>query len=193
MNVFRIADNLHINKDVELPPPPDTCLDADNRRLWIGNIDHRLTEYTLLKLLQKYGEIEKFDFLCHKTGPEKGKPRGFCFVTYKVVESADRARSQLHGKQALSKRLLVKLAHLERETNPVKLETAAVKPHSSKPHSQIKAIEAKLKAMEQQPNDFELDLGSKNVQPTVKAGQDTCKSNRKLDNKPYSTKSVAHR
>ena len=36
----------------------------------------------MLKLLQKYGTLEHFDFLYHKTGPEQGKPRGYCFATY---------------------------------------------------------------------------------------------------------------
>ena len=39
--------------------------------------------YTLLKLVQKFGELEKFDFLYHKFGPDKGKPRGYCFVNFK--------------------------------------------------------------------------------------------------------------
>ena len=38
--------------------------------------------YTLLQVFQKYGKISKMDFLFHKTGPMKGKPRGYAFVEY---------------------------------------------------------------------------------------------------------------
>ena len=36
----------------------------------------------MVKILQKYGTLKKFDFLYHKSGPDIGKPRGYCFVTY---------------------------------------------------------------------------------------------------------------
>ena len=94
----------------QLPPPPlqvnEECLE---RRIWIGNIDTHVTEsvlsndgfksicscflmrhtfnrFALLKLVQKYGSLEKLDFIYHQTGPDKGKPRGYCFVTYENIE-----------------------------------------------------------------------------------------------------------
>lgn len=38
--------------------------------------------YTLLQVFSKYGKISKLDFLFHKSGPLKGKPRGYAFVEY---------------------------------------------------------------------------------------------------------------
>lgn len=38
--------------------------------------------YTLLQLFIKYGKVAKLDFLFHKSGPLKGKPRGYAFVEY---------------------------------------------------------------------------------------------------------------
>jgi hypothetical protein len=38
--------------------------------------------YSLLKLLQKFGPLKRFDFLINQQGPEKGKPRGYSFVSY---------------------------------------------------------------------------------------------------------------
>ena len=38
--------------------------------------------YTLLQVFSKYGKISKLDFLFHKSGPHKGKPRGYAFVEY---------------------------------------------------------------------------------------------------------------
>lgn len=66
--------------------------------------------YQLLKLVQKYGEIEKFDLLYHRTGPLAGKSRGYGFVTYKKDADAEKALSSLHNKLFGGKRLCVKKA-----------------------------------------------------------------------------------
>lgn len=42
--------------------------------------------YTFVQLFKKFGTIAKFDFLFHKSGPSKGKPRGYAFVEYKDKE-----------------------------------------------------------------------------------------------------------
>ncbi len=41
--------------------------------------------YQLLQILQKYGNIEKFDFLYQTIGPNIGQAKGFAFVKYKNV------------------------------------------------------------------------------------------------------------
>jgi hypothetical protein len=43
--------------------------------------------FQLLKILQKFGNIEKFDFLYHTKGPSHQhlQPKGFAFVQYKSV------------------------------------------------------------------------------------------------------------
>lgn len=38
--------------------------------------------YTLIQVFSKFGKISKMDYLFHKTGPLKGKPRGYAFVEY---------------------------------------------------------------------------------------------------------------
>jgi hypothetical protein len=38
--------------------------------------------YTLLQVFSKFGKVTKLDFLFHKTGLLKGKPRGYAFVEY---------------------------------------------------------------------------------------------------------------
>lgn len=38
--------------------------------------------YTLLQVFTKFGKIAKLDFLFHKSGVNKGKPRGYAFVEY---------------------------------------------------------------------------------------------------------------
>ncbi len=41
-----------------------------------------LRRYSLLQAFSKFGKISKLDFLFHKAGPHKGKPRGYAFVEY---------------------------------------------------------------------------------------------------------------
>jgi len=51
-------------------------------RLYIGNLSPTVDEYTLIQIFQKYGKITKLDFMFHKSGVLKGKPRGFAFVEF---------------------------------------------------------------------------------------------------------------
>ncbi|XP_078811945.1 putative RNA-binding protein 18 isoform X3 [Oryzias latipes] len=85
----------------------------DGNRLWIGNIDPKITEYHLIKLLERFGQVKQFDFLFHKSGPLEGQPRGYCFVNFSTREEAERAIQCLNGKLALSKKLVVRWAHAQ--------------------------------------------------------------------------------
>ncbi|XP_072035282.1 probable RNA-binding protein 18 [Amphiura filiformis] len=188
--------------------------DSDRRRLWIGNLDERITEFNLLKILRRYGDIAQFDFLFHKTGPNQGKPRGYCFVSYKTKEEAEHAMHSLDGKMALSKKLFVKWAHSQQQGFDSTVSTtegdssismkadklpSSFGGHQSQPGSsntkktaaqqstqaKIRAIEAKLKQMERSGEDF-------NVVPVYKQRTNNAssggKSKGKHDNsrhKPY--------
>ncbi|GAB6031483.1 Putative RNA-binding protein 18 [Chamberlinius hualienensis] len=141
------------------PPLPLDPLPNDEttgNRLWIGNIDSRITEYDLVKVLQKHGKVVSFNFLFHKTGPLIGQPRGYCFVTYESKEQAQNALKCLDGKLALTKKLSVKWANSqtnydsglpeekhcqEKDKQTTKCELSVA--------SKIHAIEAKLKMMEE--------------------------------------------
>uniref|UniRef100_H3ANQ7 Probable RNA-binding protein 18 n=1 Tax=Latimeria chalumnae TaxID=7897 RepID=H3ANQ7_LATCH len=85
----------------------------EGHRLWIGNLDPKITEYHLLKLLEKFGKVIQFDFLFHKSGPLEGQPRGYCFVNFETKQEAERAIQCLNGKLALSKKLVVRWAHAQ--------------------------------------------------------------------------------
>lgn len=39
-----------------------------------------------MQVCSKHGKISKLDFLFHKAGPQKGKPRGYAFVEYATAE-----------------------------------------------------------------------------------------------------------
>lgn len=38
--------------------------------------------YSLLQIFSKFGKVTKLDFLFHKSGALKGKPRGYAFIEY---------------------------------------------------------------------------------------------------------------
>ncbi|XP_067327861.1 probable RNA-binding protein 18 [Anolis sagrei] len=136
----------------------------DGHRLWIGNLDPKITEYHLLKLLQKFGKVKQFDFLFHKSGALEGQPRGYCFVNFETKQEAEQAIQCLNGKLALSKKLVVRWAHAQvKRFDPNKNEKIlpiSLEPSSSTEQAQsnlsvstkIKAIEAKLKMMAENPD-----------------------------------------
>ncbi|XP_005857005.1 PREDICTED: probable RNA-binding protein 18 [Myotis brandtii] len=84
----------------------------EGHRLWIGNLDPKITEYHL-KLLQKFGTVKQFDFLFHKSGALEGQPRGYCFINFQTKQEAEQAIQCLNGKLALSKKLVVRWAHAQ--------------------------------------------------------------------------------
>lgn len=138
----------------------------EGNRLWIGNIDPKITEYHLVKLLEKFGKVKQFDFLFHKSGPLEGQPRGYCFVNFNTREEAERAIQRLNGKLALSKKLVVRWAHAQRfesfrneKTMPSSLEPSSsggagdsVTANHLSTSAKIRAIEAKLQMMEENPD-----------------------------------------
>ncbi|KAG2004637.1 polyadenylate-binding protein [Coprinopsis cinerea AmutBmut pab1-1] len=80
-------------------------------RLYIGNLHPSVDEYALLHVFSKFGKVTKLDFLFHKSGPLKGKPRGYAFVEYGVPEEAAKALSIAHGKLLRGRKLVVTFAH----------------------------------------------------------------------------------
>jgi len=49
--------------------------------------------------------------LFHRSGPQAGQPRGYAFVTYKVIQDAKRAKDALHNLKVGSKNIIVRWAH----------------------------------------------------------------------------------
>ncbi|GAA5874154.1 hypothetical protein JCM1840_000369 [Sporobolomyces johnsonii] len=86
-----------------------------DKRLYVGNLSATVDEYSLMQLCAKYGKIAKLDYLFHKTGPMKGKPRGYAFVEYGTKEEAQRAKTALQDRLLRGRKLVVSLAS---EQNP---------------------------------------------------------------------------
>ncbi|KAH3794697.1 probable RNA-binding protein 18 isoform X2 [Dreissena polymorpha] len=176
-----------------VPDDPVDCTAENDRRLWIGNLDLRITEFALLKILQRFGSLERFDFLCHKTGPDQGKSRGYCFVSYSTREEALKAIKSLDKKLAMSKRLIVRWAHKQEDSDPAqRVETSrACSVNELSTDSKIRAIEMKLRLMEKSAPDFSISTRPSQQPGTSKyssAQAGNQQSTQRQNNKPYHRK-----
>lgn len=93
-------------------------------RLYVGNLSQTVDEYTLLQVFSKYGKITRLDVMYHKTGPQKGKPRGYAFIEYSNkdvsrrsawtletdIKDALNALVKLHDRLLRGKKLIVTYA-----------------------------------------------------------------------------------
>ncbi|OBZ78290.1 putative RNA-binding protein 18 [Grifola frondosa] len=80
-------------------------------RLYVGNLHPSVDEYTLLQVFSKFGKVSKLDFLFHKSGPMKGKPRGYAFVEFASKDDADKALTHANDKLLRGRKLVVTYAH----------------------------------------------------------------------------------
>ncbi|KAF8008734.1 hypothetical protein BT93_K2399 [Corymbia citriodora subsp. variegata] len=144
---------------------PNRFMDEKSEsRLYIGNLDLRITEATLIKMFSPFGKIISEDFLWHTRGPKRGEPRGFAFVQYSSKEEAELAKEKMHGKLACGRPLVVRLASekylVEAVENSSKvrrqLDKTCITGSSSGQMSKsakIAAIKNKLKALEEGNSD----------------------------------------
>ncbi|KAI0719890.1 RNA-binding domain-containing protein [Fomitopsis betulina] len=80
-------------------------------RLYVGNLHPTVDEYTLLQVFTKIGKVSKLDFLFHKTGPLKGKPRGYAFIEFADPNDAQRALERANDKLLRGRKLVITHAH----------------------------------------------------------------------------------
>ena len=59
----------------------------------------QIREQNVLKLFGKYGKVVRLDFLWHHTGPQKGSPRGYCFVEFRNRQVIEREREREREKR----------------------------------------------------------------------------------------------
>ncbi|KAG6849454.1 hypothetical protein H0H93_008297 [Arthromyces matolae] len=97
--------------------PEETSADADHQerrilkdRLYIGNLHPTVDEYSLLQIFSKFGKVTKLDFLFHKSGPLKGKPRGYAFIEYASNDEALKALNIANDKLVRGRKLVVTFA-----------------------------------------------------------------------------------
>ncbi|KAJ3740094.1 hypothetical protein DFH05DRAFT_1510259 [Lentinula detonsa] len=80
-------------------------------RLFIGNLPPTVDEYTILQIFTKFGKVTKLDFLFHKTGALKGRPRGYAFLEYGSHNEAQKALNSANGKLLHGRKLAVTYAN----------------------------------------------------------------------------------
>ncbi|KIM76871.1 hypothetical protein PILCRDRAFT_77363, partial [Piloderma croceum F 1598] len=96
------------DRDATAPAQPKKTLLKD--RLYVGNLHPTVDEYTLLTLFSKFGSITSLDFLFHKSGPSRGKPRGYAFVEFAEQAPAQKALQTLNEKLLRGRKLVVTYA-----------------------------------------------------------------------------------
>ncbi|XP_047328791.1 probable RNA-binding protein 18 [Impatiens glandulifera] len=78
-------------------------------RLYIGNLDYKISEATLIKMFSPFGKIVAEDFLLHTRGPKRGEPRGFAFIQFSNREEAKLAKVKMNGRLVCGRPLIVRL------------------------------------------------------------------------------------
>ncbi|KAK2983563.1 hypothetical protein RJ640_023097 [Escallonia rubra] len=143
-------------------------------RLYIGNLDLRITEATLIKMFSPFGEIVSEDFLWHSRGPKRGEPRGYAFIQFRSKEEAKLAKEKMHGKLVSGRPLVVRLAS---EKYCAEMAENSAKPAGEANRSgvagscsgrmdrsaKIAAIKNKLKAMEEESRDSKKQKQAGNI------------------------------
>ncbi|KAI8900771.1 hypothetical protein BC833DRAFT_580466 [Globomyces pollinis-pini] len=98
---------------------------STNTRLLVRNVSLTVTEYTLVKLFEPFGEIAKFEYQWHTEGElmfinvryrnmrdntlgaRMGEPKGFVYVEYKDSDDAQRALTKMNRFHLDNKPLVV--------------------------------------------------------------------------------------
>ena len=76
--------------------------------LFVGNLDHRVTEASIARIFKPHGDIRRIQFMWHQSGPKRGEPRGFSFVEFATHAQALGAKSALDNKPLLGRPLRVR-------------------------------------------------------------------------------------
>jgi len=145
----------------------DSNSNSAHIKLWVGNLPHKLTEYQLLKILEKFGNVSQFDFLYNISETGKRTPRGYAFVTFSSQHCAENAIKSLNKTEVLGRNILVRLANPKTDpdysSSNRKIIPAALKAGSkqslttSQKVDKIKQLEEKLKRMEKSTkSDFKI-------------------------------------
>ncbi|KAI0288336.1 hypothetical protein BC826DRAFT_1166255 [Russula brevipes] len=91
--------------------PSPTPREVLKNRLYVGNLHQTVDEYTLIQIFSKFGKLARLDYLFHKTGAMRGKPRGYAFVEYATDGDAASALAAANGKVLRGRHITVTYAH----------------------------------------------------------------------------------
>jgi len=134
--------------------------DKAEGRLYIGNLDFRISESDIIKMFSPFGKITAEDFLWHTRGPKRGEPRGYAFVQYTTKEEAQLAKEKMNGKLVCGRPMVVHLAsekssldssHSHRALKDKKMTGgSAIRSAQTDRAAKIAAIKNKLKSLEEE-------------------------------------------
>lgn len=82
-------------------------------KVFIGGLNYRTTEKTLLDFLSGVGHVTS---ICIITDKETGKSKGFGFATFESKEDADKAIASLNGATLDERRIGIK-EYIEKRRN----------------------------------------------------------------------------
>lgn len=143
-----------------------------------------MSEYDLAQLFGPFGKLSKLELVFHRSGPLRGKPKGFAFIEFLKEEEALKAKLATEGRDWKGSRTLsVNFANLHEDGNgavtssqsgPVrrnrrpdggdealKPTTLSLMKNSQRPqggtNAKIAAMEAKLQALKQAKDGVALD------------------------------------
>lgn len=150
--------------DTAFAERPEFNGERREKTLFVGNLDSRVTEYMLIKKFEKYGEIVREQYMWHKSGEMRGQPRGYAFIEYDSRDAALKAQEATDKMMLGERRLNVRFA--EERTfeddgkdklkvsssgeDKGKLVKSAPRPGKFSTNDKIRAIEEKLRMMEQE-------------------------------------------
>eukprot|EP00941_MAST-03F_sp_MAST-3F-sp1_P004680 g4680.t1 len=132
----------------------DLGTDENPCRLFVSNLDHRVTEFIITEVLKRFGKIKRFEFLFQKGGKQVGTSLGVARVEFSNRGEAEEAMKKMNGKKLLGRRVKVDY-HFHRQEDEKKettetVDKSVVSRSSSTIMNEIFNIRRKLKEMEAQ-------------------------------------------
>jgi len=84
----------------------------DNKKLFIGSLPWSVTSESLKEMFSSYGEITDAVVISDRA---TGRSRGFGFVTFAKEEDAEKAKTEMNGKDIEGRAIVVNTARQREE------------------------------------------------------------------------------
>jgi cold-inducible RNA-binding protein len=104
-------------------------------KIYVGNLDYKVTEFSVRRLFEPYGDIED---IAMATDKESGKPRGFAIVMMRDHDEAKTAITGVQGRKLMGRALVVNEAIKKKgsqKTDPAAAAAAGSGPATNRPTS----------------------------------------------------------
>lgn len=91
-------------------------MNAQNQKLYVGNLNFDASEDQLRELFATYGEVQEAKIVMDRFS---GRSRGFAFVRMATPDEANKAKDALNGQPFQGKALVIDLARTEQRDRPM--------------------------------------------------------------------------